>query len=771
MANPPSVVVAEFDPFADPPRLPAPNDRLRDRRTGLLVVADEPTSGSDPSMARPPSPALLEYNQYLRTLDGYPAETPVRASFSAALDPRTVAPATLVKEGSVAVVDLREERVLSPVEYELQLADGGKTLRVLPRLADTQGRPSTKPWRLGHGYLVIVIGGADPVGLRTSDGKPVLASRATWFTRSRSPLLSLCAEGSPDRSTDRCLCPCADDALDPACSPATGLTLDEAQRLEPERRRIAGLLTRWVPLVGMGRARDNVVLAWTFTIAHGPFAVFDPRGLPGGVRVPFPNDTLLDANGHVMLAPPDGAPDALKALYASLGGLDGFSTTGDALVEVEVADDAPGPPLGVVAGKSARLVNLTTPSAAPTIDAAAEVIHGGLDYAGRIAIRPRRALLPDGVHYAAALTSAITDSRRRPLRPSPATRLLLMNAPLFADGRSTLPALLADADAQALEAVRLSYAGQGLWDATANPLGTRREEVAVLWTFRTLSVTKALVDVAALPSQRSLPTDVTIASVEPADSRWGAHLDRAVIGAMHSRLALSPSGALDLAGGRDVDVPFLLLTPKRVAATEMNVVIVQHGFGGWRGDVRAIADAFAALGYATVGIDTYLHGARARCSVDSDCRGGSCGAGGLCSTSLQVKCDDDRQCAAGGTCDGRSGQCSTGLAAESSLCLGWHDARGVAVSECKPTVSGAGFLNLGNPLATAGSLRQQVLDLAQLTRVLRSDDAAGLRAQLARSGVLLDGGRVAYFGQSLGAVEGAEERGDAGRHGGERIDV
>ena len=82
----PKTVVAQFDPEASPPVVPLPNDLARDPATRLLAIPDVPGA----------SPAQLEFNAYLRTLDGFPQASPVSASFSDAIDAASLKPSNQV---------------------------------------------------------------------------------------------------------------------------------------------------------------------------------------------------------------------------------------------------------------------------------------------------------------------------------------------------------------------------------------------------------------------------------------------------------------------------------------------------------------------------------------------------------------------------------------------------------------------------------------------------------------------------------------------------
>src|SRR5690606_9669166 len=75
----------------------------------------------------------------------------------------------------------------------------------------------------------------------------------------------------------------------------------------------------------------------------------------------------------------------------------------------------------------------------------------------------------------------------------------------------------------------------------------------------------------------------------------------------------------------------------------------------------------------------------------------------------------------------------------------------------KPAISGWNTFSLTNFLATRDNFRQQVVDLAQLMRVIKSPDATGLAGQAATAAgapLTFDLGKIGYVGQSLGGILG-----------------
>src|SRR4051812_28579460 len=77
---PPHRIVAQFDPSAIVPVVPKPNDLAINPDSHLVEVPDEP-GATDADKA---------FNEYLRTLDGFPTAATATVTFSEPLDPASV---------------------------------------------------------------------------------------------------------------------------------------------------------------------------------------------------------------------------------------------------------------------------------------------------------------------------------------------------------------------------------------------------------------------------------------------------------------------------------------------------------------------------------------------------------------------------------------------------------------------------------------------------------------------------------------------------------
>jgi hypothetical protein len=163
------------------------------------------------------------------------------------------------------------------------------------------------------------------------------------------------------------------------------------------------------------------------------------------------------------------------------------------------------------------------------------------------------------------------------------------------------------------------------------------------------------------------------------------------------------------------------------------IAIVQHGLGSWRGDILPVADSLARAGWAAIGFDIDYHGARSRCTSDGDCASGSCTNGTCPGGFVPVPAAMDPL-----ACD---------LAAIS------HDPR-----DCRPLVSGTGYIPAANLFVARSNGQQYVVDAAQLVRVL-SDARNGnaLAGRLAALGLspAVDNSKLGFLGHSLGGIDGA----------------
>jgi Bacterial virulence factor lipase N-terminal len=720
---PPSVI-ALFDPTAATPVVPQPTDLAFQGGDGIHLNVPKPAGVS---------PAEAELIDYLNSLDGFPGTLDASTTFGGAIDPATVTVQSPTKAGAIVIVD-RDANVVYP--GGARLSADGKALTITP----------SRRWQPGKHYAIGVFGGAAHDRLRGAMGETVLSSQTFFFLRSTKPLVARCGDGT----TNECLCPPAilraADPKDTTCHmTVTGLPdLPTAEQAELLRLSLAPAINQIMALGGSGKSRSDLAIAFTFTIAKAPLVAFDPARSD----VPFPNDILIDQTTHLVTLPiPNGDP--MASIKAQLNQLDGFSTTAAETVSIDTMDGMQPMPATVAAGAQLFNITMSTIAEQPTATAAPILVQAGAQYAGQIAVQPAGALIPDQNRYAVLVTTDITDTDGRAVIPSPPMVLLKSDHPLF-DGTHTTVSLLDDATAAQLEVLRQAY--QPLW-AFLGTIGVTRDKVAQVWTFTTQSIGRPLNALVAYPTQAAISTNVTISHVADAAAITAAaitdyptsHLDAVVFGSFQShdvidhtkshidftRTVSDPTDPstdtfeVDAAAAPTTNIKFVLTLP---AGAANGLIVMQHGLTEWRGQTIVIADAFAAAGWATLAFDANFHGARAFCTDNTQCVTACDTATGVCSGGLQpMPLSMDPQA------------CTLAPLDPGDL------------DNCRPLISGLGFVNTADFFLSRDNQRQYVTDLAQAVRVI--NDAAnlnGLQAQLP-AGHSYGAGR-AVLGQSLGAM-------------------
>jgi hypothetical protein len=778
-----SYVTALFDPANS--NVPTPN-LLATGSNGLLNVPKGPNT----------SAAQSDFVDFLNTLDGFPEDTPGKATFDSALA------AGSVNTNSVLVVDLITGMRLTgakPVYSATPGSSGPQSqISILP--------PATG-WPSSHliGVALIAIDltqphAADQPSLAGAQGANVVGS-ATWgLVRSKNSLLTCTTVYLPDGS------------INPDCRPTVSVIPstehDPALRIQDQTRTAAQLeqlrllyLTFLDNLESQGIPRENVALAWNFKVTSRPQVPFD---LANSV-IPFPNDILRPpvtdgGTRHVALPPPNvpplpdgGTPDIVK-LYAGLNTLDGFSTTAP-IVSVFNADT-----VGSLSNQSKIDAGSLLPAGtgfvrlggAPAHPATAVAVKTCLDCAssplpdGGIPDHPQRlqfvpsAPLDERSQYGVFITTNVTDTQGKKVIPSSAF-VLLRSANRLYDGTHSTVDFISDADAQLLEQIRFGM--MDFIEAVAASVGGR-SNIALAWAFTTQSETSTLVTLRQLPQGLPAATanplfmeDVTGTPLQPLCPAGCPHIANFVVGEIVTPFLLTGPGGVfnsNPAGASSRNIPFLLTLPTGAIPTNgYPVVIFGHGLTRARTDMLAIADALAQGGFAAIGIDAVWHGERTTCTDSHMVLPSGAPDDGACADPINQMCD-----ATSGRCISRNRVSPTGCMfgtpsadktcfdAKEGFCFGDNHcengdyARAPATSiPSVPRISGWNLLTLGNLFATRDNFRQQVIDLSQLARVLENNatSAPTFNAQLmAATGTTkeIDGTSIHYVGQSLGGIMG-----------------
>ncbi|WP_394849751.1 hypothetical protein LZC95_20135 [Pendulispora brunnea] len=181
---------------------------------------------------------------------------------------------------------------------------------------------------------------------------------------------------------------------------------------------------------------------------------------------------------------------------------------------------------------------------------------------------------------------------------------------------------------------------------------------------------------------------------------------------------------LDVAQRTTEKIWVTFTVPTRAPASDAGypVVILQHGLGGSRDYIFALANTLAAAGYVTAAIDSVTFGARA----------------------------------ASGKTDGTTDYINaknTDPAKNNDSTYGKGD--GIADTRNGATDLFGSLINIG---ALRDQMRQAALDTTQLVRVLRKESnrvLGPLQVPPAASPPKLDSSKIAYIGNSLGGIQGA----------------
>jgi len=742
-------VTALFDPANGV--APSPNVLATDMRTGLLAVPIPPGA----------SPAQAEFTtDFLNKLDGYPRDTPARATFDGDLVP------TSVNASSVKILDLAAGG--APVAGTAASYVAAQKQIVIP--------PPANGWPNGHVIAVVLIAG--PNGLQSANGVPVVGSPTWALVRSKTPLVTCTTLFQPDGS------------INPDCQPTVTVIPsnehDPAARLQDQTRSAVQLeqirrsfVTVLDNFEAQGVPRENIPLAWLFKVTTRPDVTFDPANN----IVPFPNDLLLnrlaDGGTQVNLPIPDGGSPAIVQLYTGLNTLDGFSTTAP-LVSVFNADTLGPLNQGTIDGGSLATgagvallrppTNPVHPPTAPSVKACIDCASSLLPDGGTPNHPPRLQFVPnvpldERTTYGAFVTTNVTDTTGKRVIPATTFALLRSANPLFDGTKSTID-LISDAQAQQLEPARAAL--KPLIDAVATQLPGGRSDIALAWAFTTQSEVSGLRRLRgvpqALPATTLFLQDVT-STLRPSCPTGCPDVDILIGEFTSGNLLTGPGGVFNPTGVPTlIKVPFLLTVPT-AGSGPYPVTVFGHGLSRARTDLLAIANTLGLAGEAAIATDVVFHGDRTTCtgsravtgqpSDDASCANPTiqmCASTGRCilqdrTNPLLRPCTFDQPNADLTCISFGQGFCHT-----DNLCEAGDYSRD---STNVPLISGWNFLNLTNLFATRDNFRQQVIDLTQSTRVIAASGNGSLNALLSAAlGKTLSPDKINYAGQSLGGIIG-----------------
>jgi pimeloyl-ACP methyl ester carboxylesterase len=800
-----------FARFAPPTAVPTPTDLVRNPVTGLLNI---PTDGL--------SAAQAELVSYLNTLDGYPSDTPARATFTGELDQSTV------KDQVSVLVLVRTPTGLAP-------ATGHKVAYSKTNKTEAPGQISLGPplpagWTLGRTYIVVLLGGTQ--GLKGTRGQPVVGSSTWALLRLKTPLVQGCTQPVNLDGTCNPACRSVTDVI-PSNETDPDLKLKDqgcsAAKLEAVRLAYQPILDG---LQATGVAREDVVLLWTFTITSRPQLTFDPVNKV----IPFPNDLLTDGgvvalppptlpDGGPLVLPDGGLPDSVK-LIGGLNTLDGFSTTAPivsvfappgspllpALNQGKIADSSLDAgttgvvPLGARTGGGpaypSTLPSVTACLDPPTADLQPGCIANPLPDGGTPDNPQQLQLVPkvpldERSRYGVFVTTGVQDTNSKNVIPSSTFALLRLGNPLLAGTTSTID-LITDEQAQQLEPGRLAL--KPFLDFLALQQ-IPREKVALAWAFSTQSEVTTLGQLHNLPSGiptlSTNPVFVTQVATSPSPTVWVGEINV-------PQILNGPDGTLSPGAPTFKKIWFILALPAGSApASGWPVTIFGHGLTRTRSDSLAISSrspvGLTVNGQAVIATDVVWHGDRSFCvsskqflavggfpsnddfaCIDPadpvtahpgkcDSMPGSPSFGRCIATAPANRAKCDATATAGingdfyctnlapnpGGSTGRQGLCLEDLMCEGGDFRRISDVVSSSTPDPTPLISGWNILNLTNLFATRDNFRQQVIDLAQLYRVITQPATAVGSLNNSLGTNKLDTTKVNYVGQSLGGVLGS----------------
>ncbi len=566
----------------------------------------------------------------------------------------------------------------------------------------------------------------------------------------------------------------------------------KAIQLEQLRRQYAPLLDA---VAAGGVPRDAIVLAWTFTILDAGEATFDPANS----IIPFPND-VLRASGKVNLpnprtmqplSPSDcAAPtDPLVQITCGLDTLDGFSTLAPPISEnsdaLGAAMQATLDPTSVKpttvglapVASQAPQAERTTPEFTPCLNCVSSTDSGGNPQTSPQQLQWKLdAPLDEQTSYLAWVTSGVVDTQGKALVANPIFAMLRLTNPLF-DGTHSTVTLLTDAQAQQLEPLRAAM--KPALDGLAQG-GVPRTSVALAFAFTTQSESTVLDQLYAYPASlgTALPATplyladatTTYQGIAAAGSIPFSAVGKVYVGAMLTPVAVTgPGGTFDVTKPDVVEAPFVLYLPASAAPTSgYPVAIFGHGFTRTRNDSIAVANSLAAAGQATLAMDELFHGERSSCTGSKSATQQTTDDAS-CANPATQKCNEDpvigrcvaRNAASRAACGASPGDPTGDLACQAigqgrcvtadNACEGGDFLRDASGA---PVISGWNILDLANFFASRDHLRQQVIDLSQLERVVVGQGTGSL-ATLA--GATFDANKLGFVGQNLGSMTGALE--------------
>jgi len=495
---------------------------------------------------------------------------------------------------------------------------------------------------------------------------------------------------------------------------------------------------------------------YTAPVTFHTVASFDPANSV----VPFPTNLLLSGSADLTLNIPSADPTDFSDPKVAMSALDGFSTVAPWSTTFNAPIDA----ASLLPGQTVRVfeVTLTGPGGGVTgiereLASPQEfvVALAPSDTTGRtLAIVPTAPLAPQ-TSYMAVITTGVKDAGGGAVRAALPYLLAERTSPLCSGGASTVPALPAS-QACALEPLRQLVNSQ---EAAATAAGVAPGSIAISWVATTQATTvplqavESVIEASPAATTHLAPTGQTLgdlgAGLPPVADIYIGTIDLPYylsapsaanpIAPLNQFWHAAPGAYIPQCAGFGLDptstnvtycnpfpvatstqtVPMVVTLPnsrsgRSKPAGGWPVVIYEHGITRNRTDAFAVAGTLAAQGFAVVAIDLPLHGIT----------------------------DETNPFYIGNTPFAALG------AEERTFDLDVQDnSTGAPGPDGVIDSSGSWFINLSSLLTSRDNLRQGVADLLQLAHAVPSMHYSASND--------FDASRIAFVGQSLGAIVGS----------------
>lgn len=604
--------------------------------------------------------------------------------------------------------------VISPSDLVVEF-DGKNHKKLL--ISNKDGK-----WDSGYSYIIYL-----KKGINSSSNVEFLPSLAFFFSTLKEPLIS--SEGKILSSID--------DLFD-ANKPEDIALLKSLEGL----RLFNDPLITLAETLGILQRKD-LLMIWTATIPEDIiipcFNSSSVAGCENADAAPLPSDFIMayneDGTHHLDLPIPDDSSDMMKGILGAINTLDGWSTTkgfnltlsGNIDSSTLSTDYTSNPALMVL-----KIADKNGPLVAPQPVGVIASFNGDWK---QLKINPIMRKWDESSTYLVVLTNGVTGVTGEKLVKPITFSLMseeesLVNKDTDGNIISSKYAALSTEEATALEAARVSFlpAYSGL--AT---MGITRDNVAMMWTVTTQSITKEMQDMRnfvsanpAFPTYMELDPSKTISN--PAFSTVFSGIDLTNVSVIAygkfkapiflSDLSSPYMGAFDpnkfpANGGTTPPrvnaqiekLPFLVAFPKpaegavKPVATN-KIIIFQHGFTRSKEDVLPLLNTLTGEGYIVIAYDMPFHGERTVDQTDN-----------------------------------------------------FSNRRGEAGADGIPDKSGDGFISL-NPFASRDNIRQSVLEQVELIKTLKTIDFSAIDTTNQIEYSTINPNEIYYIGHSLGTMVG-----------------